>query len=126
MSRDLNHMPEISRAMLSLNVFLISLVMKSTLVKNPNSLNRTRKNLLDNILKDVSVMKYNNTFLEFDHNTSSTEQFNNELSILVNHFKLVSDDKKLNQDLIAQMTYIVELLHKNQVAKNSQTKARVK
>jgi hypothetical protein len=53
------------------------------------------------------------TVLEFDHATSSIEQFNNELSILVNHFKFVSDDKKISQDLISQMTYIVELLHKN-------------
>jgi len=44
---------------------------------------------------------------------------------LVNHFKFVSDDKKISQDLIAQMTYIVELLHKNQASKNITTKARL-
>ncbi len=44
---------------------------------------------------------------------------------MVNHFKFVSDDKKISQDLIAQMTYIVELLHKNQASKNITTKARV-
>lgn len=67
-----------------------------------------------------------NQLIEFEHNTASTEQFNNELSILVNHYKLVAgEDKKLGQELIAQMTYVVELLHKNQVAKNVQTKARV-
>jgi hypothetical protein len=44
---------------------------------------------------------------------------------LVNHFKFVSDDKKISQDLIAQMTYVVELLHKNQAPKNIATKARV-
>jgi hypothetical protein len=38
--------------------------------------------------------------IEFDHATANIEQFNNELSILVNHFKYVSDDKKISQDLI--------------------------
>ncbi len=70
-------------------------------------------------------MHYIIIHIEFDHATANIEQFNNELSILVNHFKYVSDDKKISQDLIGQMTYIVELLHKNQAPKNIATKARV-
>jgi hypothetical protein len=44
---------------------------------------------------------------------------------LVNHFKQFGEDKKLSKDLISQMTYVVQLLHKNLAPKNIQTKARV-
>ena len=45
---------------------------------------------------------------------------------MVSHFKLVSGEKKMSEDLVAQMTYVIELLHKNQAPKNIITKARVK
>ena len=64
--------------------------------------------------------------VEFDHNTSNIDHFNNELSLLLSHHKLIADDKKLSSDFVRQLTYIVELLNKNQAPKNLVTKARVR
>ncbi len=63
--------------------------------------------------------------LEFDHTTSRTEDFNKELGLLIAHHKLIGDDKKLNREFVDQMTYIIELMQKNQAPKNLQTKARL-
>lgn len=62
--------------------------------------------------------------LEFDHSSRDVEQFNNELSLLLNHFKLV-DEKALKSQFINKMTYIIELLNKNDVQTNLHTNAKV-
>ena len=64
-------------------------------------------------------------FVEFDHLSKDVEVFNAELTLLLNHFKQLSEDKPLRREFLSKMTYVVELLHKNQVAKNTQTHARV-
>jgi hypothetical protein len=51
--------------------------------------------------------------------------FNSELTLLLNHFKQL-EDKQLKREFVDKMTYVVELLHKNQAIKNTQTHARVK
>lgn len=63
--------------------------------------------------------------LEFDHQTRDIEVFNNELTLLLSHFKLL-DDKLLKREFLEKMTYVIELLNKNQALKNAQTHARVK
>jgi len=63
--------------------------------------------------------------LEFDHQTRDIEVFNNELTLLLSHFKLL-DDKLLKREFLEKMTYVIELLNKNQALKNAQTHARVR
>jgi len=50
--------------------------------------------------------------------------FNNELSLLMNHY-LIVEDKGLQSEIIDKMTYIIELMNKNDAIQNVITKARV-
>jgi hypothetical protein len=50
--------------------------------------------------------------------------FNNELSLLMNHY-LVVEDKGLQNEIIDKMTYLIELMNKNNAIQNVITKARV-
>lgn len=63
--------------------------------------------------------------VEFDHSSRDTEQFNQELGLLLDHLRHV-EDKAARREFLDKVTYVVELLHKNQVPKNGQTYAKVR
>jgi hypothetical protein len=80
----------------------------------------------NNTLRGVSeYILINHVPIEFDHASRDIEVFNSELTLLLNHFKQL-EDKQLKREFVDKMTYVVELLHKNQAIKNTQTHARVK
>lgn len=53
------------------------------------------------------------------------ESYNHELSMLLEHYRLLGDEKALKKEFIEKMTYVVELMHKHNVPKNFMTKARL-
>jgi|LauGreDrversion4_2_1035121.scaffolds.fasta_scaffold102941_2 hypothetical protein len=43
--------------------------------------------------------------------------FNNELSLLMNHY-LIVEDKGLQNEIVDKMTYVIELMKKNDAMQN--------
>jgi hypothetical protein len=50
--------------------------------------------------------------------------YNQELSVLLNHYKLV-EDKKLKKEFVDRMSYVTSLIQKNGAQKNAETNARL-
>ena len=51
--------------------------------------------------------------------------YNQELNILLNHFNIIKDNKKLRKEFVEKMAYVIELMNRNQAMQNIKTKARV-
>ena len=51
--------------------------------------------------------------------------YNQELNILLNHFNIIKDNKRLRKEFVEKMAYVIELMNRNQAMQNIKTKARV-
>jgi hypothetical protein len=50
--------------------------------------------------------------------------YNQELNVLISHYK-VADDRKLRKEFVDRMSYVIQMITKNGAQKNAHTNARL-
>lgn len=75
---------------------------------------RRRNNSRNNTNKDVSLNKFN-ILVEYDHKSKNPENFEKELSFLVNMFKNIPDASAARKKVIPLMHTVLEIMAKNEI-----------